>query len=59
MVKTHPLCTSAELNLEDRVLGEIEKTTLLLGQTKRDTLGFCCSKLCIPTISSVQSLSHV
>ena len=50
MLKTQPLCTSAELNLEDRVLGKIEKTTLLLCQAKGDTMAFCLSKLCIPTV---------
>ena len=50
MLKTQPLCTSAELNLEDRVLGEIEKTTLLLCQAKGDSVGSCLSKLCIPTM---------
>ena len=29
MLTTQPLCTSAELNLEDRVLGKIEKKNFI------------------------------
>ena len=29
MLKTWPLCTSAELNLRDRVLGEVEKNSFI------------------------------
>ena len=29
MPKTWPLCTSAELNLRDRVLGEVEKNSFI------------------------------
>ena len=29
MLKTQPLCTSAEMSLRDRVLGEVEKNSLI------------------------------
>ena len=29
ILKTGPLCTSAELNLRDRVLGEVEKNSFI------------------------------
>ena len=34
MLKTWPLCTSAELNLRDRVSGEVENSSLVLCQVK-------------------------
>ena len=39
MLTTQPLCTSAELNLEDRVLGKIEKKKLYCFARQRGTLG--------------------
>ena len=39
MTKARPLCTGAESNLGDRVLGAVEKHTLLLCQAKGNTAG--------------------
>ena len=41
MPKTRSLCTSAQSNLGDRVLGEVERIALLLCQAKGDTMGLC------------------
>ena len=51
MLKTWPLCTSAELNLRDRVLGEvlIEKNSFIAFQAKGETAGLYPQKLCVPT----------
>ena len=43
MPKTQPLCTGAESNLGDRVLGEVEKNSFIVlpgGNTKGDTAGW-------------------
>ena len=39
MLIAQPLCTSAELNLRDRVLGEVEKNSLC--QAKGDAAKLC------------------
>ena len=52
MLKTWPLCTGAELNLGDRVLGEVEKNSFiaLLDKGRHSGLaGSCPEKLCVPT----------
>ena len=41
-----PLCTGAELNLGDRVLGEVESITLLLCQAKGDTAAHVLKTMC-------------
>ena len=42
MPKTRPLCTGAELNLGDRVVGEVlERIALLLCQAKGGIAGSC------------------
>ena len=50
MLKTWPLCTSAELNLRDRVLGEvlIEKNSFIILPGKGDHSGLIPSKPCVP-----------
>lgn len=49
MLKTRPLCTGAESNLIDRVLGEMKKIALLLCQAKGGHSGLVChTKLCVP-----------
>ena len=54
LVLKRPLCTSAESNLTDRVLGEVEKKScLLLWQTKGDTARSCLEKLCVPTLDDL------
>ena len=37
MLQTQPLCTSAKLNLGDRVLGEVDKNSFIDLQEKEDT----------------------
>ena len=37
MLQTQPLCTSAKLNLGDRVLGEVDKNIFIDLQEKEDT----------------------
>ena len=48
MLKSWPLCTSAELNLRDRVLEEvlvlIEKNSFIAFQAKGERAGFVSSK---------------
>ena len=45
MLKSQPLCTSIELNLRDRVLGEVEKNSFIGLPGKRDTTDCCPEKL--------------
>ena len=50
MPKTRPLCTSAELNLGDRVLGEVEKDIFIAlpgkgGHSRLMPLKNCCPNL--------------
>ena len=49
MPKTQPLCTGAELNLGDRVLGEVEKNSFIVLPGKGGNSGLMPSKLCVPT----------
>ena len=46
--ETWPLYTGAELNLGDRVLGEVEKNSFIACQAKGHTAGSCPQKLCVP-----------
>ena len=46
MLKTQPLNTSADLNLGDRVLGEVEKNTFIALPGKGEHRDSCHSKLC-------------
>ena len=48
MPKSHPLCTSAELNLEGRVLGEVEKNNFITLPGKRGHSGLMTSKTACP-----------
>ena len=47
--ETWPLCTGAELNLGDKVLGEIEKNSFVALPGKRGHSRLLPSKLCVPT----------
>ena len=44
ILKTQPLCTSAELNLRDRVLGEVEKNSFIALPGKGGHRGFLPQK---------------
>ena len=46
MPKTQPLCTSAESNLRDRVLGEVEKNSFIALPGKGGHSGLVPQKLC-------------
>ena len=46
MLKTGPLCTGAESNLRDRVLGEVEKNIFSALPGKGGCSGFVPQKLC-------------
>ena len=50
MPKLQPLCTSAESNLEDRVLCEAEKDRFILCQAKVDTVDACSQKALCPNL---------
>ena len=43
------LYTGVKSNLRDRVLGEVEKDSIIALQSKGDILGFCFEKLCVRT----------
>ena len=45
--ETWPLCTITELNLGNRVLGEVEKNSFIAWPTKGNHSGLMSSKLCI------------
>ena len=45
MLKTRPLCTSAELNPRDRVLGEVEENSFIALPGKEGHSGLTPSKL--------------
>ena len=47
MLKTRPLCTSAELNLGDRVLGEVEKNSFIASPGKEGTQQAHALKNCV------------
>ena len=47
--ETRPLCTSTELNLGDRVLGEAEKNSFIAFTGKGGHSKLMPSKLCVPT----------
>ena len=49
MPKTQSLCTGAEVNLGDRVLGGVGKNNCIALPGKRDTVGSSPSKLCVLT----------
>ena len=49
MPKAWPLCTSAESNLGDRVLGEMEKNNFIALPGKGGQRGSRLKKLCVPT----------
>ena len=49
MLKTQPLCTDAELNLRERVLGEIEKNSFVALPDKVGHSRLMSQKLCITT----------
>ena len=49
MLKTRPLCTGAESNLRDRVLGEVEKKSFLVLPSKGEHSGLMSQKLYDPT----------
>ena len=46
MLKTQPLNTGADLNLGDRVLGEVEKNNFIALPDKGEHRDSCHSKLC-------------
>ena len=48
MLKTWPLCTSAELKLRDRIWGEVEKNCFNALPGKGD-IGDSCPQLCVPS----------
>ena len=49
MLKIQPLCTSAELNLGDGVLGEVEKNGFIALPGKGGHSRLVPQKLCVPT----------
>ena len=49
MPKTWPLCTGAEPNLGDRVLGEVEKNGFIAFPGKGRHRGLASQKLCVLT----------
>ena len=49
MLKTQPLCTGAQSNLGDRVLGEVEKNSFIAFTGKGGQSGLLPQKLCVPT----------
>lgn len=49
MLKTQPLCTDAELNLRERVLGEIEKNSFVALPDKAGHSRLISQKLYITT----------
>ena len=49
MPKTRPLCTGAQLNLGDKVLGEVEKNSFTALPGKGRHSGLMPQKLCVPT----------
>ena len=49
MPKTQSLCTGAEVNLGDRVLGGVGKNNCIALPGKGDTVGSSPSKLCVLT----------
>ena len=48
MMKTWTLCTGAELNLGNRVLGEIKKNSFIALPGNGDPVGSCLQKLGVP-----------
>ena len=46
MLKVRPLCTGAESNLRDRVLGEVEKNSFIALPGKGGHSGSCPKQLC-------------
>ena len=48
MPKIQPLCTSAESNLRDGVLGKVEKNSFIALPGKGGHRGLMPSKLCVP-----------
>ena len=55
MLRAWPLCTSAELNLGDRVLGEVEKNSFVALPGRGGYSRFLPLKLCVPTQDSLVS----
>ena len=49
MPKTQPLCASAESNLRDRVLGEVEKNSFIALPGKGGHGGFMPLQNCVPS----------
>ena len=47
MPKPRPLCTGAKSNLRDRILGEVERITLLLCQAKGAQWACASQKQCV------------
>ena len=47
--ETRPLCTGAESNLRDRILGETKKNSFIALPGKGGHSGLMPSKLCVPT----------
>ena len=50
MPKTQPLCTGAESNLRDRVLGEVEKNSFIALPGKEGDSGLLASKTVCPNL---------
>ena len=48
MPKAQTVCTNAKLNLSDRVLGKVQKTSFIAFAGKREIVGFCPSKTACP-----------
>ena len=44
-----PLCTPVSNQISERVLGEVEKDSIIALPSKGDILGFCFEKLCVRT----------
>ena len=54
MLKTRPLCTGAESNLRDRVLGEVEKNSFIALPGKGGHgWALCPQKLCVPILEDL------
>ena len=54
MPKARPLCTSAESNLGDRVLGEVEKNSYIALPGKGGhTVSSSLEEVCVPTLEDL------
>ena len=58
MMQIWLLCTDSEINLEDRVLSEVEKKSFIALPSKGEHTGLMFSKLCVPHLEGVSEESY-